>query len=186
MAREEIFRTDPQAMYRRFVLQSDSDLGSIADTTVETAFTALAVNPTNENGDRILNLAARSRIHFKALVHVDDNNSTNTLTLKVRLGGVSGTVVATAAALDVDDADVYWIEGDIIIRTIGASGTFDSVTQFREVVGDTRNDHETLAGSVDTTGALDLVVTSDWSADHADNDVTLRHFEAEVWLPATN
>jgi predicted RecA/RadA family phage recombinase len=56
---------------------------------------------------------------IRALIKVDDNNSTNTLANSLRLGGVT---VGTQAAHDVDDADGIYLEAECFFQTAGASG----------------------------------------------------------------
>ena len=186
MARDAVYFGDGNIPYKRWTLNTASALeGSSYDTTVETAFTALGVNDADPNAGgtpRYLNQKAGVRLHYRALVHVVDQNSTDTLTLKVRFGSASGTVVFTGAAVDVADNDLILLEGDIWITTVGSSGKFNAIgSGFYGGGTDGRSTSSVFDGSIDTTGALDLVVTADWSVNHNDNDATLLQFEAELW-----
>ncbi len=118
-------------------------------------------------------------IRVKAQVTVVDNNSTDTLTLLLNLGS---NLVVTTAAVDVADGDVGYIEADIVIRAIGATGGFQATgVQGLGVPGTVtakpflKND-----ATVDTTAALKVAINADWSVAHADNEASLSLLTVEL------
>lgn len=115
-------------------------------------------------------------------VKVTDNNSTDTLQVWLRMGGVAGTIVAATAALDANDGDAAVIFCDIVIREIGASGKMAAAaihgigplatgTARPYILGDT---------ALDTTVAIELCATADWSVAHADNECNAEVFNVSI------
>jgi hypothetical protein len=98
------------------------------------------------------------------------------------LNGVAGVLLVASAAINITTNEVFEIEGSIEIRTVGSSGTFDSVAEFRDIVTDAADvDTATLAQAVDTTVARTLVITGECSTNNAGNQVSLRHFSAQAF-----
>ena len=81
-------------------------------------------------------LVAGSTIRIWASGIVEDNNSTDTLTVFIRLGTsttvASNEAVFTSTAVDSADADVYALNGVIQIRTAGSSGTAVAMFSFQD------------------------------------------------------
>lgn len=158
----------------RSTMAADSTLAAnVIGATTETIHTAISIPAA------ILGVARR-RIHFRALSHVIAANSTDTWQWRVRIGGVGGTLIADSGAINITTDDVVNIEGDIYIRTLGAGGTFNAATLLFEPVGGYQRDAVT-AGAIDTTAAINFVVTGTCSTNNAGNQVSLRHFGIEVW-----
>lgn len=124
-------------------------------------------------------LRAGDVLHIKANVTVNDNNSTDTLTLLLRLGT---TTIATTGAVDVADADQGFFDAYVIIRTIGATGTMvASGLVGLGVPGTVTGKAFALASTaVDTTAALKVNVNADWSVAHADNEASLTGLVVEL------
>ena len=128
-----------------------------------------------------LEAGQRIRIGFQGIV--TDNNSTDTLQIKLYIGGLSGTALITLAATDVADNDVFSGEMTLHIRTTGASGTFvghgwssdftsaSSEAVVREYIAET---------AINTTIAQVIGVGADWSVAHADNECRLDILTVEV------
>jgi hypothetical protein len=125
-------------------------------------------------------LSAGKVYNFHCGVIVNDNNSTDTLTLAVRFGTTSATPasntsLAASSAVDSEDADQAVVWGSIHVQTTtraialvymqapDAKGT-GAVTAHMTV----------LTIAADTTYYLD--VTADWSVAHADNEVAAACF----------
>jgi hypothetical protein len=127
-------------------------------------------------------LKAGDVIHVTGQVTVADNNSTDTLTLTLRLGGLSGTAVIATAAVDVADNDVGYIDAYLVVRTVGSSGTFvASGVQGLGVPGTvTAKPFTKVSTAVDTTAALVIGISADWSVGHADNEASLTTLIVEV------
>lgn len=107
---------------------------------------------------------------------VSDNNSTDTLTLALRLGAaaLTGTAFATSAAVDVADGDVGLASVTLMCRSVGATGVVVASAILSEA--DATGTISTKAFgpvlvTVDTTAASYLAYTADWSVAHADNEV---------------
>lgn len=135
------------------------------NTTTEAAFDKSYTIPANV-------LTAGTVIHVVGQAYVVDNNSTDTLTLALKIGT---TTVAVTAAVDVADGDIGYFDAWITIRTAGASGTLVATGVQGLGVPGTVTAKPFLLGStaVDTTATQLISVTADWSAAHADDEVLL-------------
>ena len=161
--------------------QADSIVAASADhenTTTEAVFNKSVTIPAKS-------LAVGDVIRIRSLVYVSDNNSTDTLTLVLRMG-TAGTAadqaIITTAAVDVADADVGYFDVDIVIRTIGASGTMVACGVQGLGVPGTVTAKPFLLGStaIDTTSAQIVTVSADWSVAHADNECNLEVLNVQV------
>lgn len=121
-------------------------------------------------------LVAGSTIRFYAAGIVEDNNGSDTLKTLIRLGTSttdrSNTEVFSSAAVDVADADIYCWQGIIQIRTAGSSGTAVAMASYQDPdeTGTAPKWNYKSSFAVDTTSALRVAVTGDWSAANADNE----------------
>lgn len=113
---------------------------------------------------------------IRALIKVDDNNSTNTLANSLRLGGVT---VGTQAAHDVDDGDGIYLEAECFFQTAGASGEFHSRC-IAHVQDDSPDTTVVFDQALDTTAALTVDLVGTWSAGHADNKSTIKGLTWEI------
>ena len=113
-------------------------------------------------------------LHFRILIKVLDNNSTDTLTPIVYFGPTTlTTAIATFGAVNVADGDHAWITGVIQCRDADSSGTYVAVVEGADLAasgGGTRETHHAVTGSIDFTAALLLEVGVTWSVAHADNE----------------
>ena len=109
-------------------------------------------------------------------------NSTDTLQIKVKIGG---TVVLQTAAVDVADADVWVLHGFVTIRTSGPSGTFVSGGFVQIGVEGTATARMDIVASsaIDTTSALACIVTGTWSVASASNSCRNDQFVVIVHRP---
>ena len=91
---------------------------TITNTAVETAFDQTITVPANT-------LSVGSLLRILAKVSVPSGNSTNTLTLRLKVGS---QVVALTAAVDVTDAggDVGILRAELAVRSLGSSGSFSA------------------------------------------------------------
>lgn len=99
-------------------------------------------------------------------------NSTDTLTITLKIG--STTIVATAA-LDVADNDTFQIEATLVIRTIGASGTFVATgyTQIGPPATAEQISFFKASTAINTTATQAITVSATWSVASASNSVRL-------------
>lgn len=114
-------------------------------------------------------------LRIRAQVNVVDNNSTDTLTLLLTIGGAT---IITSGAVDVADADVGYFDCDLVVRAVGAAST--AVFQAAGVVAlgvqgtvTAKPFMKALTTVVDTTAAQKIAVNADWSVAHADNEASL-------------
>lgn len=144
-----------------------ADSAEVENTTTETAFD---VSKTID-GTRLL---AGDVLEIVARAYVVDQNSTDTLTLRLKVG--TEEIVATAA-VDVADADIGLIHAFVTVRAAGASGKLAaSGHQALGVPGTVaclpfRKDE----ASEDLSGDVAVTVTAEWSVAHADNEVELEN-----------
>ena len=193
MAREAVYFGDGNVPYKRWTMNTAQALeGSAYTTTTETILASLGVNDADPNAGgtpRYLNKTGRSRLDFLAVARATDSNSTDTMTVRVRLGTATGLVCAVSPVPDAADDDIFVLKGSILLETTGAAATVINIGdgQDTSLTGDGVTAGMPIwtatyqSATVYTTGALDLVVTVDWSVDHNDNDSSCDWFEATLW-----
>lgn len=133
-------------------------------------------------------LKAGDRILYRAKFKVLDQNGSDTLILRLRIGGLTGVVMGTVPSYDPADGDEHEIEGWLRVSSITAGVGLDKLrlngvgksvkiggTAFLAVTS--IDDDETLDPAVD----IDIVGTYHWGASHADNDVRIKELSAEVF-----
>ena len=125
-----------------------------------------------------------SIIKGRISVWVEDNNSTDTLTLILRLTPAGGSAVAivTISAVDVADDDCGYIDFSIMIRTAGASGTMvaHGMTALGAFETAAMTPFLMKSTAIDTTKVQTVSVNADWSVAHADNECELALLEVTV------
>jgi alpha-D-ribose 1-methylphosphonate 5-phosphate C-P lyase len=111
-------------------------------------------------------------------------NATDTLTIKLYIGGLSGTAILTGTATDVANNDIFCGEATIVVRTVGASGTFVAYGSHSEVPaasGTATLVYEiTASTTIDTTAAQVIGVGADWSVASASNSCRLDILVVEI------
>lgn len=154
-----------------------AESASITNTTVATAF-----DKTYTIAGNSLNVGDVIRIRAQGIAPT--TNSTDTLTVTLKIG--TTTIIATAA-VNVADNDVFFITADVVIRTIGATGTFvANGTQTLGVVGTaTALPWNKVSTAIDTTAAQTISVFATWSVASASNIVTLSTLSVAVTQPLT-
>jgi len=160
---------------KMLLYQSVADSSEVENSTTETLFDTSYTLPANM-------LAAGDVLRVKAQAFVLDQNSTDTLTLKLYVGGLTGIEIVTTGAVDVADSDLGTIECDIVIRTIGATGTLVAMgTQSLGVPGTvTAKPFQKASTAIDTTASQVIGVSAEWSVAHADNEALLRSLSVEL------
>lgn len=99
-------------------------------------------------------------------------NSTDTLTPRLRLGTtIAGTAVSAIAATDVANSDIFYFDQEIVIRTIGASGTYVAAGVCAIAATGVAPALATILAStaIDTTVANTIYFTGQWSTTSASN-----------------
>ena len=104
-------------------------------------------------------------------------NSTDTLAIKVYLGGMLGTLLFTHAATDVADNNVFSGWYKLIIRSVGSSGTVVGFGHGKSVPAAegtmTAKDGILASTTVNTTIAQLIAVSATWSNASASNSCRL-------------
>jgi hypothetical protein len=155
----------------------DSANAAISNTTTETAFDTSYTFPKNS-------LAAGQVIKIKWQGIATSTNSTDTLAIKVYIGGITGTLLFTHAATDVANNNVFMGEYELIVRTVGASGTvvgFGTGKSVPAAEGTATYKDDILASTtIDTTAVQQVAVSATWSVASASNSVRLDFLTVEV------
>lgn len=110
-------------------------------------------------------------------------NSTDTLTIKIKVGS---SVACATAAVDVADNDVWFLHTFITIRTDGGSGTLVAAGIAQVGVEGTATMRIDILAStaVDTTAAQTVAVTGTWSVASASNSCRNDTFIVKIHKPA--
>lgn len=127
-------------------------------------------------------LLAGDTLRYQILVKVGLGVSDDTLRLRVRVGGLTGTVIADTTAIDIVTDDVFLLQGEIDLFTVGASGTGNAVTLLTADLdaGSATNAQLASLSALDTTANITLCVTGVYDASAADtNSATVHQFT--VW-----
>jgi predicted RecA/RadA family phage recombinase len=149
---------------------------AISNTTTETAFsTGQFTIGANE-------LLVGDTIKVKAQGIFTAVNSTNTQTVKLYFG--SAQVVATLPAINPNANDIFYIDAEIVIRTIGNAntGTFVAIVEYNTGTPGTATSKMEFIGStaVDTTVGELIQITSTCSVANAGNSVRLDIMDVSV------
>ena len=140
---------------------------AITNTTTETAFSTTFSIPANR-------LRVGSVLSLRARASVSSGNSTDTLTLRARLTDAAGAVLGAGLAFDVTNGggDVGDINLQMVVRTLGATGTMMSSGSIGLLTA-VQATGSAGAVTIDTTAAITLVITAQWSAASASNSVAM-------------
>jgi hypothetical protein len=127
-------------------------------------------------------VAAGDTIRAVILVKVDLGVSDDTLRLRVRLGGLTGTVIHDMTAVDIVTDDTVRFDVEISVRTGGATGTAYASVGSTGVIGGTPfgSATGTALASQDWTAANVLCVTGIYDASAGDtNSATVQTFTVD-------
>lgn len=143
---------------------------AVSNTITETAFSVSYTIPAGT-------LVAGESIDIDWQGIATSTNGTDTLRIRVYLGGTSGTLLYDHAAQDVANNDVFLGTYRLIIRSVGSSGTVVGYGWGKSVAAAegtaTFKDDILASTTVNTTAAQDIVVSATWSAASASNSCRL-------------
>lgn len=146
---------------------------SSTETEFDTAYTAPGGS---------LRAGQRIKIRFQGIATA--TNSTDTLTIKLYIGGKTGTALISMAATDVANNDVFTGEYELIVRSDGASGTIVGVGTYKSIPAAegtmTIKDDILASTAIDTTAAQRLCVSATWSTTNAGNSCRLDVFTVSI------
>jgi hypothetical protein len=150
---------------------ADSD--NHTNTTTETAFS----NGTKTIGGGDLKVGDVFRV--RALVNVPSTNATDTLTIKLYFGTEE---IASTGALDVANDAIAYIDAEIVVRAVGASGAVAAAGLTMIGAAGTQNPKpfRKAQATEDLSGDVAIAVKATWSVAHADNDCDLEHFTVQL------
>jgi hypothetical protein len=154
---------------------------SVENSTTETA-ASRGIIPANT-------LVAGSTIRLSAAGIVEDNNSTDTLTIRVRLGTsatpASNEQLLASAAVDAADSDIYIVSGLVQVRTAGATGTAVALFSYQDpdAAGTAPKMQYKASFTLNTTVANNLDLTATWSVAHGDNEMNSEMFVVDICNP---
>lgn len=146
---------------------------AVTNTTTATDFDKTHSIPANslKAGDIV-------RVKFQGIATA--TNSTDTLAIDLKVGSVT---LLSLAAVDVANSDVFQGEMDMVVRTVGDSGTVVGHGQ-AAVIGAaaTATDRPRILASttLDTTAANTVKVTATWSVANAGNSCRLDVLSVEI------
>jgi hypothetical protein len=139
-----------------------------AALTNSTAETVLASGTILKNS-----LVAGQLVQCRFQGIVTAANATDTLTVRLRIGGLAGVALIAMTAQDVAANDVFTGEFELAIRTIGASGTMIGTGTFKSIPAAegtmTIRDDILASTAIDTTADQQVCVTGQWSVANAGN-----------------
>ena len=145
---------------------------AISATSSETAFDNAHSIPANS-------LRPGDVIRVRAQLVATATNSTDTLDMQLRLGT---TDILATGAVDVANGDIGYIDADIVVRTIGASGTMVAagITALG-VPGTVTGKPKFMASTtLDTTAAISVNVSVTWSSTNAGNSCRLDIMDVQI------
>jgi hypothetical protein len=162
---------------RNVVYTNEAASAAVSNTVTETLFDKSYSFPANTLEPGML-----LRLRWQGIATA--TNATDTLTIRARLGGVAGTLLFTHAAQDVANNDVFTGDYEMIVRTIGASGTIVGVGVGKSIAAAegtmTSKDDILASTTIDTTVAQVLGVTAQWSVANAGNSCRLDFLTVEI------
>lgn len=151
---------------------------AVTATSSETAFDTNYTIPANS-----LRAGSVIKVRFQGIATA--TNSTDTLTIKLYIGGLTGTAIFTSSATDATNNDIFAGEGIIVIRTIGSSGTFVASGSYTKVEGASgtasRVDFVTASTAIDTTTSKLVTASATWSTNSGSNSCRMDIFAVEVY-----
>lgn len=153
----------------------ENTANSVSPVTSSTAENPFATNYTLPANS----LAVGDQLRIRGLVKVTNQNSTDTLTLKLKIGSV---VVEVTAAVDVATSDIGFFDALVQVLAIGASGSIvASGTQTLGTPGTAVAKPINLdPTTIDTTAANLITMTGQMSVSNAANVAVAEQFSVEL------
>lgn len=157
---------------------------SVAASTAHTSTTTEALFDTGQFSIPANTLAAGDIITVQYWGIATATTNTDTLTIKLYLGGLGGTAICTGTATDIADNVVFSGEAQIQIRTIGASGTFVARATHNKVPAASLTATEVIqttnSTTLNTTTAQVIGLGADWSTTDVNNSCRLDMFVVRI------
>lgn len=184
----ERLRFTPTSLERQVVpgvLYTSTADAQVANTLVETTLVGAGVGDTTLNANFFI---VGKTIRIRASGWVDTAAAAGTLQIRIRLGGIAGTVIldSTAVAIANNLAARYWnVDAIITCRTVGVGGTVIGQTAFQHMVAAQGNPvwwemTNIAAIALDTTIAEQVVLSAQWGTADVANIIACTNFILEV------
>ena len=182
-----------------FVDHAGTDTAKMSVGGQATAQVAAGVSHTNTTTEGSLSqyaipanaLVSGSTIRLHAAGIVAAQNSTDTLTIAIRMGTsttvTSNTAVFSTVAVDAVVGDIYCLQCFIQIRTTGTRGTAVAMMSYQDPDATSTAPRWNYKSpfTVDTGSKLYIDITADWSVASADNQVNSEMFVVDIVNPGT-
>lgn len=154
------------------VYSAEAASTAVTNTTTETKFDKSVTLPANT-------LKVGDVIKVRAQVIATSTNSTDTLDIQLRL---NTTDVIATGAVDVANNDIAIIDFELVIRTVGASGTYVGAGYVSLGAAGTVTAKAQFKAStaIDTTAAQEVNVSATWSVASASNSCRLDILNVEI------
>jgi hypothetical protein len=165
-------KIEPDAAGGSLVYAAIAGSAVITNTTTETAFDKSFTIEANS-------LRPGDVIRVRAQSTSVSTNGTDTLDIQLRLGT---TDILATGAVDSANGDIQFIDADIVIRTIGGSGTMVAAGHTANGVPGTVTSKPKFMAStaIDTTADISVNVSATWSVANAGNQVRLDILNVEI------
>jgi predicted RecA/RadA family phage recombinase len=151
---------------------SVADSAAVSNTVTETVIGTYTIPAGMLVQGRVL--------EFLAAAIATATNSTDTFRFRVRLGDITGTVIADSTAVDLANGDASVQMGVVVVREDGLIGTGLFTAAAQSILKTTSNPTVVQATAIDTTVAQVLVFTCQESVASAGNSAKATAFNVYV------
>lgn len=167
---------DPKVIAKK-LYSSVAASSAVTNTTTETEFSTGYTLPANA-----LKVGSLLRIRYQGIATA--TNSTDTLTVKLYIGGKAGTALQTCGATDVANNNIFAGEFYLAVRTIGATGTFVGWGNYTAALAASGTATMVVgimaSTSIDTTTSKLIVPAATWSVANSGNSCRLDYLTVEM------
>ena len=170
-------RGDGTMIHGRTAYVNTAASSALTASSTETLFDTSYSIPANT-------LVAGQLIKIKYQGICTATNGTDTFAAVLRIGGLAGTALYTHTATDVANNNIFLGEYNLIIRSVGASGTVVGFGWGKNVAAAegtiTFRDDFLASTTIDTTAAQVVGVTGQFSSTNAGNSARLDFLSVEL------
>lgn len=157
---------------------------TVAAGTAHTSTTTEALLASYEIPANTLKVGTVIEVQYQGIATATTN--TDTLTVKLYIGGLSGTAILTGTATDVANNNIFAGKATIVIRTIGTAGTLVAYGHHTDVpaaantatIGITEI---TASTAINTETAQVVGVGADWSTTDVNNSCRADIFIVKIY-----
>jgi hypothetical protein len=166
------------------VVEQPSGSDTVENDTAELAFSTegtLAM-PLDEQSSESGDVESGLEFEVYALIKIPSQNGTDHFVGRLRLGGVSGTILAESISnWDPADNEYCSLHFKGRVSVAGASGILDGLGTAK-ATGEATQDTDVVLSAFDFAAnpQPSITVTGDWNAAHADNVAELQYINVSV------